>query len=287
MSAMQHPGLDRRAHPLIDALADTAHRPIAGADLGIVVAHPDDETIGCGAQLRHLRGVTLIVVTDGAPLNPEEAHRHGFAGIDQYACARAGELDAALGLVNFPDKDVIRIGFFDQAAALRLADLTRTLYCLVCARGLRVLLTHAYEGGHPDHDAVAFAVHQVARLATQRSDPVTVLEMPFYRDGGGPDWAVQRFASERNDACTIRLTGEERELKRRMLAAYATQREPLAAFDVVDESFRVAPAYDFTALPNEGRLLYERYDWGMTGERWLALTRAALGELLAGGPRWD
>ena len=36
---------------------------------------------------------------------------------------------------------------------------------------------------------------------------------------------------------------------------------------------------DFTKLPNDGRLLYETMPWGMTGERWLELTAAALREL--------
>jgi hypothetical protein len=29
-------------------------------------AHPDDETIGCGAQLPRLSGITIVTVTDGA-----------------------------------------------------------------------------------------------------------------------------------------------------------------------------------------------------------------------------
>jgi N-acetylglucosamine malate deacetylase 2 len=286
MSATQQPELDPRAHPFMRALADPVRRPIAGAGVAVVVAHPDDETIGCGALLRRLAGVTLIVVTDGAPRNPDEARRHGFAGIEEYAWARLRELDAALALANVGGRHVIRFGLFDQAAALRLPDLTRDLYRLICARGLRILLTHAYEGGHPDHDATAFAVHQAARLAARGGDPATVVEMPFYRAGAGAGWVVQRFASERNDACTIRLTEEERALKRRMLAGYATQRETLAAFDVVDERFRVAPGYDFTQLPNAGRLLYERYAWGMTGARWRTLVRAALDELVPGEAPW-
>ncbi len=33
----------------------------------IVVAHPDDETIGLGAQLRRFEDALLVHVTDGAP----------------------------------------------------------------------------------------------------------------------------------------------------------------------------------------------------------------------------
>lgn len=50
----------------------------------------------------------------------------------------------------------------------------------------------------------------------------------------------------------------------------------LSAFSLDAEFFRRAPAYDFTALPNQGLLLYERHPWGMTGARWTALAADAL-----------
>jgi hypothetical protein len=64
-----------------------------------------------------------------------------------------------------------------------------------------------------------------------------------------------------------------------MLDIYESQRATLSPFATDVESFRRAPSYDFTVLPNGGALLYERYDWGMTGARWLALSRDALREL--------
>jgi hypothetical protein len=64
-----------------------------------------------------------------------------------------------------------------------------------------------------------------------------------------------------------------------MLDAHATQQRVLAMISTDVERFRPAPLYDFSALPNEGRLLYEMYGWGMTGPRWQALAAAALRDL--------
>ncbi len=62
----------------------------------IVVAHPDDETIGMGAQLCRLRDTLQLQVTDGAPRDGCDAAAHGFANIAEYAFARRVELRAAL-----------------------------------------------------------------------------------------------------------------------------------------------------------------------------------------------
>jgi hypothetical protein len=71
-----------------------------------------------------------------------------------------------------------------------------------------------------------------------------------------------------------------------MLAAHATQQAVLAMFSARQERFRVAPRYDFRTLPNRGRLLYEQYAWGMTGEQWIRLVGAAIDELRLGDTPW-
>ena len=54
----------------------------------IVVAHPDDETIGLGAQLGRFEDALLVHLTDGAPRDGEDARNYGFASVADYAAAR-------------------------------------------------------------------------------------------------------------------------------------------------------------------------------------------------------
>jgi LmbE family N-acetylglucosaminyl deacetylase len=180
-----------------------------------------------------------------------------------------------MALAGVRGEALVALGVPDQQASSQLADVARRLSALMDERGVEVVLTHAYEGGHPDHDAVAFAVHAAARLGPA---PV-VIDMPFYR--AGPEgWTLQAFVPDpRAPEIAIWLDDEARALKRRMLEAHATQAQTLAAFEPTVERFRRAPAYDFGALPNGGELLYERYGWGMTGARWQTLARAAEAEL--------
>lgn len=275
--------------------------PVPAGDVAAVVAHPDDETIGLGGQMARLPGLTLVHVTDGAPRGGAAAE-HGFADPAAYAAARRRELETAVGLAGIGPDALLAFGVPDQAVCLHLADIARRLADLLAARGIRTVLTHAYEGGHPDHDGTAFAVHHAARLLGRRGADLEVLEMPFYHlagdgraedDGPGPaggglhleddGWEVGRFApGPGGPGLALALDPAQRARKQRMLAAHRSQAGVLARFGSGQERFRAAPAHDFAALPNSGRLLYERHGWGMSGDRFLALAAQAARELGTG-----
>ncbi|MGA0596027.1 PIG-L deacetylase family protein [Enterovirga sp. CN4-39] len=236
----------------------------------LVFAHPDDETLACGALLPRLEDVTIVHVTDGAPRNGEDARRRGFATPADYAAARRNELRAAMALAGVPGDRVTCLGVPDQGAAFALAEIARRLVPIL--DGADVAVTHAYEGGHPDHDAVCWAVHGALGLVS--APRPALVEAPLYRLGPDGGWLRQTFAEEEGVAI-LRVTEAERELKRGMVAAHASQSRTLAHFTVSDEPFRLAPTPDFGSLPNGGALLYEQYGWGLTGGQWLELAADA------------
>src|SRR5579871_2129369 len=105
------------AENFLDALVAARSPVIAAHDLAIVIAHPDDETIGCGAQLNRLAGATIIVVTDGAP-----RQAHAVGDVAAYASQRMDELKQALVQADVAERNVVMLGFSDQTTAMHLVE---------------------------------------------------------------------------------------------------------------------------------------------------------------------
>jgi len=247
------------------------------APIAIVAAHPDDETIGLGAQLRRFRRGLLVHVTDGAPANGRDARARGFATAQDYAAARSAELAAALVAADAGNLRRTAFGVPDQQAWRDLAGLAGRIAELLDAERPHAVITHPYEGGHPDHDAAAFAVHAACRLLRSRCPPA-IIEMASYHAGdAGLSCGV--FLPGPGEILEIALGRDDRARKRRMFACFRTQEEVLAPFPIGAERFRPAPLYDFTRPPHLGALWYERLGWDVTGADWRRAAAAALTEL--------
>ena len=237
--------------------------------LALVVAHPDDETLWAGAALRRLRALTLVLVTDGAPEDMGDAHRLGFGSRADYAAARSAELDGALAALGCSAR-LVRYDLPDQGAAFRVAEIANRLV-RDCA-GAAAILTHPYEGGHPDHDATALAV----RLAADRLETPVVEFACYARFDGTRVFA--RFVPDLGCPEHRRaLDADDRDRIERALAAHASQASVFGTWRPHEERWRTAPLHDFTRAPPGEAVLYDEFGWALTGERWRAATRGLIG----------
>jgi N-acetylglucosamine malate deacetylase 2 len=235
--------------------------PLLGKTL-VLVAHPDDELVICGALMQQMENATVVFATDGAP-RPENFWRQ-YGSRDAYSQLRREEAKHALSLARAEPvflADHVEGGIADQELFRNLPDAITALDEIIARSKPDSVLAPTYEGGHPDHDAACF----IASLVGRRSG-IPVWESPIYyrrADGSG---VVQAFPELSGGEIDVRYEGPALETKIQMFHTYVSQGPILEAFHPERESFRPIADYDFTRPPLPWKLNYEHWGWSMTGE---------------------
>src|ERR1044072_1072281 len=105
-----------------------------------------------------------------------------------------------------------------------MASLTMRLVDLLRDFRPALLMTHPYEGGHPDHDATACAVHAALLGGARACEPAHVLlELASYHvRGEGLAWG-EFIAHPGVHTRRLTLSAAARRRKRDLLRCHATQ----------------------------------------------------------------
>lgn len=239
-------------------LSALAAREAVGVPALLLVAHPDDEVLGASVALRCLSSLVLVHATDAA------GGTEGTSPVERFA-----ELDAALALLGAAPARVA-CGLPDGQLINHVETLAGRIAALLPPVDL--LVTHAFEGGHPDHDACALAAHMAC--AGQAGRPIIHLEFAVYARIGGVV-RTNAFAPAAAPATVLALSPEERAAKQHALAAFASQRHVVDRFPLAEEVLRVAPAHEFGLRRAAADVLFAAGDEGREA-RWRAAAVAAL-----------
>jgi LmbE family N-acetylglucosaminyl deacetylase len=198
-----------------------------------------------------------VHVTDGAPEDP--GSWQGDTRSD-YAAVRADEAELSLNSIGHLGRRV-SLGVTDAKAIYHVRSIAVALSALFREHRTTLVVTHAYEGGHPDHDAVAMAVHTTGAVKK-------IVEAPYYRKEDDQEVWQKFIPVEGCDEWHVALTGAERERKAQMIAAHKSQKYAIEKMSRDFERFRLAPIYDFQYPPNGGNFLHI-YAWaGIDKSRW-------------------
>jgi N-acetylglucosamine malate deacetylase 2 len=238
----------------------------------LLAAHPDDETIGASVLLSRFPQSSVAFLTDGAPRDT----RLWSAGVngsrEAYAETRRQEAFHALGYAGLSRRSVFWLGAVDQEAAFEIGILAERFANLITEMRPEIVITHAYEGGHPDHDSAAIVA--TIAISSLGNSPL-LLEMTSYHARDGRCVTGEFLDSGSLPEIRFELSHPDRERKSRMIDAYPSQRLVLENFPIDCERLRLAPDYDFSKPPHSGKLWYECMGWPMTGVRWRELATAA------------
>jgi N-acetylglucosamine malate deacetylase 2 len=210
----------------------------------VLVAHPDDETIGCSGLLQRASSALVIFAVDGAP--PHYGFENKYGSLQQYSAVRF--LEASLALKPLPHCSFRRLArqngtyFVDQHLFQQLPEALTSLNQFVSNFSPDIIVTHAYEGGHIDHDACHFLAAHVARACC-----LMVMEFPSYWKAANGRDIFQQFRNSRNDEVILELSEHEIEVKWQMLRSYRTQQQLTPVFHLHTERFRPVPQGRHTA----------------------------------------
>ncbi|MCP5373229.1 MAG: PIG-L family deacetylase [Hyphomicrobiales bacterium] len=227
---------------------------VPGGRILLLAPHPDDEVVGCAAAALRAGDagarVLVLYLTTGLPDMATQPpwRRRGHAGRVNRRSAEAWSAAELLGLrpvafLRHPSRSLRRhLDPVRAAVARALRD-----------HAVDVLWAPAYEGGHADHDTAN------AVAATFAGD-LPVFEFAAYNNAGGRTNS-QSFPVLTGAETVLTLDARERDLKRRALALYRSERRNLSYVQTAREMLRPLAGHDYARRPHPGPLFYERFHW--------------------------
>jgi N-acetylglucosamine malate deacetylase 2 len=225
----------------------------------VFVAHPDDESIGCSGLLQRADSSRVVFAVDAAP--PHYGFEQRFGSLRSYSDTRFVEASRALTCVpqstfrrlTKPDESY----FQDQHLFLDLPAAYASLKQRIFEFSPDLMITHACEGGHIDHDACHFLA---ARAASELG--FETWEFPLYwRTTFGRN-IFQRFRSPLSSEVLLTLSQAELGRKKLMLSNYPTQNKLTSVFQLNSERFRPLSTQKYEKL-SWRNYAFENRSWGL------------------------
>jgi LmbE family N-acetylglucosaminyl deacetylase len=222
--------LRKLLHAVLRQLLRLRSHPLASSSGGstlIIAPHADDETLGCGGLIRRRLGegasISVLYITDGSASHPG----HTSVSPTGLAARRKSEARAALALLGVASDRLhflaVRDGTLAQLDATAAADLVDHIGAEIARLQPGEIFLPCRADGSSEHDATFAFVH--AALVKQALTP-RVLEYPVW------SWWSPRLLVRhvfRRGSIWRHELGDDVDLKRRALASYTSQTEPVFA----------------------------------------------------------
>lgn len=231
----------------------------------IVVAHPGEETLGCCRLLLHQPDtISVLHVADGVSHDERALQRSGAEDPQEFLRIRQNELHAAMEILGVAQSRLHSVGIPELEAPLQLQSAVEAILHLLRAERPQEVHTHPFEGGHPDTDAVCFAVHYAVRILEELGEVrPAILEFTGYHARDGLFRSAE-FLTAYPSAQIAILEEDQLARKEKAMRCFRSQYDLYVRFNLKEERWRRSPGYDFSTRPHEGPLYYEVAGSGFT-----------------------
>ena len=221
-------------------------------------AHPDDEVLISGTM-------KLLVGAEA------EVHAAWATSGDKFVKReiRESELQRSMDILGLDESRIHLLRFPDLGMVAMMEEAAESATRLLSAIKPDIIFANAYEGGHPDHDAVNFLAYESSARLGVTPD---LFEFPLYNGTGTFfhwKWRINHFPQDGAAELHSPLSDDAIRCKYEMMKAYSTQKLymvparlacPRARLEREGEPYRPCPMdRDHTAPPHLGQLNYERW----------------------------
>ncbi|MFH1117195.1 MAG: PIG-L deacetylase family protein [Pseudomonadota bacterium] len=221
-------------------------------------AHPDDDVMICGTM--------KMLIDAGAEVHGAWLGSGDWLG---QGPTRRAERSKAAKIMGLKRSRTHVLGIADMHFLGNLEQAARKTAALFSRIKPDIVFVPAYEGGHPDHDAVNFLAYEASRRTGLRPK---LFEFPLY-NATGPAyhwwWRVNDFPPGGPAVFSTPLNGAAVDAKFEIIRTYSSQwmlmipaRLAFSRSELLEvgELYRPCPAdRDHTVRPHEDMLSYERW----------------------------
>jgi LmbE family N-acetylglucosaminyl deacetylase len=219
----------------------------------VVVAHPDDEVLGCGGTIARLtqngQRVVVMVCADGVSSRPDDANEPAAEARWAQARAAAHLLGAEIYRADTPTTHYV---FPDNAAdVVSRLRIGRVLSHVMRHFGARVVLTHSSADLNVDHRRV----HEAVRVAARPTIDQPVRAIYAFEIPSSTAWGLRPFAPALwvNVTATLSVKLEAMRLYEREQEPWPHPRseralEALAALRGADAGLHAAEAFEIVRV---------------------------------------
>lgn len=93
---------------------------------------------------------------------------------------RLNESERAITFMGFENSSIHTLEVGDGKALNSLHEIFKSIHNLIMNEKIDTIITHAFEGGHPDHDSVAIVSNKLFQIGLIRH----LIQLPFYHSEG-------------------------------------------------------------------------------------------------------